>query len=59
MARLLNIKRTTAYQIIRRSTSNKGIVSLTREGRKAAAAKVDFEMVHARIEILNTQPIIL
>lgn len=56
LARQLNIKRTTAYAIIRRTEANGGRVALPRGGVRARRQRVTPQLIEAAINIVEEHP---
>ena len=54
LARQINVKRTTAYQIIRRALANEGVVAFPRDGLRSV--KVNEDMVNSAKDIVSEHP---
>ena len=54
LARQINVKRTTAYQIIRRALANEGVVAFPRGG--VQSVKVNEDMANSAIDIVSEHP---
>lgn len=56
LARQLDIKRTTAYAIIRRAEENDGVVALPRGGARPQRRRVSPELAEAAVNIVEEHP---
>ena len=54
LARQINVKRTTAYHIIRRALANEGVVAFPRGG--VPSVRVNENMVNSAIDIVSEHP---